>query len=336
LVSAWVIPLNYRSGLISASNSIPPRQYPPLEAKLFRRLQVRTTREDAMKILIALDGSAASEVSIQEAVCRPWPEHSQFELLTAVDPFFFVRAPLLLAEARKSTEEGLEENAKKLRNAGWETSMSVVMENPRHAISRFAAEWKADLILLGSRGRSTIERLLIGSTAQSVLRHAHCSVEIVRAARIRAAGEPQVMKILIPTDGSECAERAMKSLAARPWPAGSRFKVIACPEFPVLIGSYPYLDPELVTEMMQASEQHSGEAARKFGSALEMRGFSVETEVTEPRESPAHGILTAAENWQADLIVMGSHGRRGFDRMVLGSVSESVAMHAHCSVEVVR
>lgn len=289
-----------------------------------------------MRILIALDGSEASEVSIQEAIVRPWPAESQFSLITAVDPFFFVRAPLLLAEARKTTEEELEENAKKLRGAGWETTTSVVMENPRHAISKSATEWKANLILLGSRGRSAIGRLLIGSTAQAVLRHAHCSVEIARPARLRASGQPAEMKILIPTDGSRCAEKALNSLVARPWAAGSRFRVIACPEFPVLIGNYPYLDPELVTEMMKTSEQHSGDAAQEFTSTLQKFGFTVETEVTEPRESPAHAILSAADNWQADLIVMGSHGRRGFDRLVLGSVSESVAMHAHCSVEVVR
>ncbi len=289
-----------------------------------------------MKILIALDGSEASEVSIQEAMSRPWPEGTEFSLITAVDPYFFVRAPLLLAEAKQTTEENLTENAKKLSSAGWKTSTCVVMENPRHAISKSATEWKADLILLGSRGRSTLQRLLIGSTAQSVLRHAHCSVEIVRAARNRPMGVPAGMKILIPTDGSEYAEKALKSVAGRPWPAGSRFKVIACPEFPVLIGNYPYLDPELVTEMMKSSELHSSDAAKSSTATLQKSGFAVETEVTEPRESPVHGILAASDHWQADLIVMGSHGRRGFDRLVLGSVSESVAMHAHSSVEVVR
>ncbi len=104
----------------------------------------------------------------------------------------------------------------------------------------------------------------------------------------------------------------------------------------MLIGNYPYLDPELVTEMMKTSELHSSEAAKESTETLRKSGFAVETEVTEPRESPVHGILAAADHWQADLIVMGSHGRRGFDRLVLGSVSESVAMHAHCSVEVAR
>ena len=69
---------------------------------------------------------------------------------------------------------------------------------------------------------------------------------------------------------------------------------------------------------------------------FEKAGISVETEVTEPKDAPARAILESADQWKADVIVMGSHGRRGLDRIVLGSVSESVALHAHCSVEVVR
>lgn len=58
--------------------------------------------------------------------------------------------------------------------------------------------------------------------------------------------------------------------------------------------------------------------------------------ITVEHEAPAKSILEEAKKWDADLIVMGSHGRRGLDRFAMGSVSESVAMTAHCSVEVVR
>jgi nucleotide-binding universal stress UspA family protein len=58
--------------------------------------------------------------------------------------------------------------------------------------------------------------------------------------------------------------------------------------------------------------------------------------MTEPRDSPSRTILSTADLWRLDLIVMGSHGKRGFDRLVMASVLGSVAMHAHCSVEGVR
>jgi nucleotide-binding universal stress UspA family protein len=65
-------------------------------------------------------------------------------------------------------------------------------------------------------------------------------------------------------------------------------------------------------------------------------GLRATGEVTESHESPVRAILGMADLWGADLIVVGSHGRRGVDRYLMGSVSEAVALHAHCSVEVVR
>jgi nucleotide-binding universal stress UspA family protein len=290
-----------------------------------------------MKIVIGVDGSSASDAALQEVTLRPWPKGSEFKLATAVDPFFFVRAPQLLEETRKSTKEELEEDAAGLREKGWVVDTEVLLENPRHAIAKLATDWKADLAVLGSHGRGTFSRLLIGSTAQAVLRNAPCSVEIVRTERgDRASRGAHGMRILLPTDGSEYAVLAANRVAERPWPEGSIFKVLSCPEYPVLIGEYPYYAPEQLIELSKASEAHAKEAAEQAAAVLRNSGLAVKAEVTEPRDSPARTILSSADLWQSDLIVMGSHGRRGFDRLVLGSVSESVAMHAHCSVEVVR
>lgn len=290
-----------------------------------------------MKILIAVDGSSASDAALQAVISRPWPKDSEFSLVTAVDPFFFVRAPLLLEEAKKSTNQELEEDAAGLRAKGWPVNTGVLLENPRHAIPKLATEWKADLIVLGSHGRGAFTRLLIGSTAQAVLRHAPCSMEIVRTPRgDRASRGVHEMRILIPTDGSEYAVLAVNQVSERPWPEGAIFKVVACPEYPVLVGEYPYYAPEQLVELCKASEAQAKAAAEAAAAVLRNTGHNVRTEVTEPRDSPSRTILSLADLWQADLIVMGSHGRRGFDRLVMGSVSESVAMYAHCSVEVVR
>ena len=290
-----------------------------------------------MKIVIGVDGSSASDAALQEVTLRPWPKGSEFKLVTAVDPFFFVRAPQLLEETRKSTKEELEEDAAGLREKGWSVDTEVLLENPRHAVAKLATDWKADLAVLGSHGRGTFSRLLIGSTAQAVLRNAPCSVEIVRTEREdHASRGAHGMRILLPTDGSEYAVLAANRVAERPWPEGSIFKVLACPEYPVLIGEYPYYAPEQLIELSKASEAHAKEAAEQAAAVLRNSGLAVKEEVTEPRDSPTRTILSSADLWQSDLIVMGSHGRRGFDRLVLGSVSETVAMHAHCSVEVVR
>src|SRR5215472_16519965 len=118
----------------------------------------------AMKILIGSDGSSSSEPIFQEAASRPWPAGTEFSVVTIVDPFFFTRAPLLLQEAKEKTSQSLQEQAKPLEDAGWAVQTDVVLDNPRHALSRIATAMNADLILLGSHGRGTVGRLLLGST----------------------------------------------------------------------------------------------------------------------------------------------------------------------------
>jgi nucleotide-binding universal stress UspA family protein len=285
-----------------------------------------------MKLLMTLDGSSGSGAVVRAVASRPWPEGSECCVLTAIDPFFFTRAPLLLKEAKEETERMLEGYIESLKRTGLGLSKEILLENPRRGIPKAASEWKADLVVMGSHGTGAFVRLLMGSTAQAVLRHAACSVEIVREERRKSGG----MHVLVPTDGSECSEAAVRSVAARPWPEGTEIRMICVPEVPVLAGVYPYYPPEIVLEVTAANESHAKEAVRKGAAILKKAGLQVSEELMEARESPVRGILGMADDWNADLIVMGSHGRRGFDRYVLGSVSESVALHAHCSVELVR
>jgi nucleotide-binding universal stress UspA family protein len=285
-----------------------------------------------MKLLMALDGSRGSDVVVREVASRPWPAGAECCLLTAIDPFFFAKAPLLLAAAKKDTQRALDECAENLKATGLQVSTEILLENPRRGIPKAASEWKPDLILMGSHGTGAFVRLLMGSTAQAVLRHAACSVEIVREGRRKNGG----MHVLVPTDGSDCAEVALRAVAARPWPEGTEVKVICVPEVPVLAGAYPYYPPEVVLEVARANEAHAQDAVLKGARILKKAGLCVSEQSIEARESPVRAVLGMADLWNADLIVMGSHGRRGFDRYVIGSVSESVALHAHCSVEVVR
>ncbi len=285
-----------------------------------------------MKLLMALDGSTGSDAVVREVASRPWPEGSECCLLAAIDPFFFTKAPLLLKEAKEDMQRTLDGYAEDLKQTGMRLSTEILLENPRHGIPKAASEWKADLIVMGSHGTGAFVRLLMGSTAQAVLRHAGCSVEIVREGRRKNGG----MHVLVPTDGSDCAEGALRAVAGRPWPEGTESRVICVPEVPVLAGAYPYYPPELVLEVATANDMHATEAVRSGAAILRKAGLCVSEEVMEPRESPVRAVLAMADMWSADLIVLGSHGRRGFDRYIMGSVSESVALHAHCSVEVVR
>jgi nucleotide-binding universal stress UspA family protein len=294
-------------------------------------------RESDMRIFIAVDGSEHSDRVIQEAVGRPRPKGTEVAVVTVVDPFFFTKSALSLAEAKKTAQEALDGMAAPLQSAGWNVTTEVILDNPRHGLPKAAENWKADIILIGSHGLGTLARLVLGSTAQAVLRHAHCSVEIVRTRKNAAApSKPGALRILIPTDGSPLAQRALQLAASAPWLDGSEIKVISCPEFPMVGGAFPYFGATESADLVKISEEHARQAVEEARKILGSSPVPFTAEVTEPRDTPAHGILAAAEQWPADLIVMGSHGRRGFDRAILGSVSETVAMHAGCSVEVIR
>jgi nucleotide-binding universal stress UspA family protein len=289
-----------------------------------------------MKLLMALDGSNGSDSVLREVASRPWPAGSECCLLTAIDPFFFTKAPLILAEAKKDAQTMLDESAASLKQSELQLRTEVLMENPRHGIPRVAREWNADLIVMGSHGRGAFGRLLVGSTAQAVLRHATCSVEIVRQRAKKSGNDGEGMRVLVATDGSECAEAALLTVAERPWPGGTEIRVITSPELPLITGAYPYYPPAILAEVCMANETHAKAAVQKGVEWMKKAGLTVKGEVTEAQESPVRAILGMADLWGADLIVLGSHGRRGFDRYVMGSVSESVALHAHCSVEVTR
>ena len=213
----------------------------------------------------------------------------------------------------------------------------VLIGRARQEITKAAAAWKADFIVVGSNESGALTRLLLGSTSRAVLRHAPCSVEIVRptpGGETPAAGNR--MKVLVATDGSEFSLAALKSVASRPWPEGSEFKVISMPEPFMPLGEFPYFELAEVEKLNEASLKDAKRYAEAGEALLKKAGLQATTETPLPRDSDAKEIVKEAERWSAQMVVLGSHGRRGFDRLTLGSVSEHVALHAPCSVEVIR
>jgi nucleotide-binding universal stress UspA family protein len=293
-----------------------------------------------MKVILALNGISPCGEVVKAVPARPWPSGSSFCLLNVLDPYPFARAPLLLDRAKASVCQNLEGAAGCLRGLGGSVTTEIVLGNPRRGINAFARDWQADLVMVASNELRDWERLVLGSTARSVLRHAPCSVEIVRPARGGADADADAeckkgMKILIATDGSEFSMVALRSVAERPWPAGSEARVISVPEF-LPLKEFSYLNAREVDDLGKASEEEAAICAAKGVEVLSGSTLKVYSNVPIVRDRTFQVILDEAEKWKADVIVLGSHGRSGFDRMVMGSVSESVALHARCSVEVIR
>jgi nucleotide-binding universal stress UspA family protein len=150
--------------------------------------------------------------------------------------------------------------------------------------------------------------------------------------------EDEKMKILLAVDGSSFSDAAVAEVASRPWPANSEVKILSVAEPPIL----PMVESwapsgNYFEEIVKIAETQAQNIVRKAASELRDRQgdkLRITTEVIEGQ--PRFVITGEAERWGADLILVGSHGYRGLTRLWLGSVSQTVATHAPCSVEIVH
>jgi nucleotide-binding universal stress UspA family protein len=184
-----------------------------------------------------------------------------------------------------------------------------------------ADEWRPDLIVVGSHGRSALGRFMLGSVSQKVATEAHCSV---RVARGRDSDAEAPARLLIGVDGSPDAEAAVTAVTTRVWPADSKARVVIA------------LD-DVVSEVIDQIEGGRAwirETIEAAGARLRAAGLTVSSQI---RKGDPKSILPAeAESWGADSIFVGARGLSRFERFRLGSVSAATAARAHCSVEVVR
>ena len=140
-----------------------------------------------MKILLAVDNSKFSDAALQGVIAQIPPQGTEVLVLHVGEPITVSPPPPMSAgyapelESRvKDGRELVEREAQRLRAAGFKADGAVENGDIREKIIDAAAEWRADLIVMGSHGRRGMQRFLLGSVAEHVARHAHCSVEIVR------------------------------------------------------------------------------------------------------------------------------------------------------------
>lgn len=284
-----------------------------------------------MKILVALDATPRSDEIVAGIAAQSWPKDTSFSLLHVLEPFPFRKAVRPLDEARDAAEALLKELASRLNARGWPTEERVLLGRPWRQITKLAAFCEMDLIVVGSHRAGAIGQLL-GSTARSVLRHAPCSVEVVRGKGYSTprAGSTS-MNVLVATDGSECSTIALRSVSRRTWPRNTRFRVVSIPHPSMPLSSFPEKELKNIISI-----RHAKRYAQSGAELLRSVGLQAESNILLPRHGDGYEIVEEAQRWPAHLIVMGSHGRRGYTRLRLGSVSEYVVQHAPCSVEVIR
>jgi len=142
------------------------------------------------------------------------------------------------------------------------------------------------------------------------------------------------MRILLATDGSAYSEAAVDELASRPVPVDSQVLVISVVELPSFPWAFPGGGVDFDQQIQQTARAAVEQAVDRLKAGPESGKMNITSKVVSG--SPKRVILEEADAFGADLIIVGSHGHGAWDRMLLGSVSQAVAAHAKCSVEIVR
>lgn len=287
-----------------------------------------------MKILLAVDSSAASEAAVHEVAARPWPAGTTVEVLGVVEPSHVWSVGSLVEGIREALEDDVRSAAEELQAAGITANTQVLCGDPKAVVIDQAAALDADMVVVGSHEASDVVRFLLGSVARAAVRFAPCSVEVVRARENTGA-----MKVILATDGSPCSEAAARSIAARPWPTGVEIRILSVVELEAAwfrTPYPPYLDPKAMEELRENAMKRAQEAVMAAELIVTNAGLPATGTVVVPSASCKEMIINEATQWGADLIVVGSHGRRAASRFLIGSVSEAVALHANSSVEIIR
>jgi nucleotide-binding universal stress UspA family protein len=290
-----------------------------------------------VKILVALDFGDSSLEALRQAralahdlggslaACHVVPTAHD---LTAIFPERALSAQVESAGEDARTREALVEHARS--KAGLELTEVFVERGAAYAeIVRCADRWRADFVVIGSHGRAGLARAILGSVAERVARHAHCSVLVARPFEGNGV-------VLAATDLSDPSLPAIAAGAAAAKRAGARLVVVSVIEWPSFVsssfvgvmGTLPALPPiELQMQLRDATRSTLERAMEQVGAVGEARVLE---------GSAASAIVSCAEELRSQLVVVGSHGRSGLARLALGSVAESVIRNASCSVLTVR
>ena len=297
------------------------------------------------KMLLATDGSAEATRAARMAVVLahrlgsklhvvhvgPMPEEYINPRLSIPEPEFW---EMMRERAEEEAKPRLNEQVQKIREAGGEVSGAHVRVGlPDAEIVELAEQLGAGLVVLGSRGLRPLKRALIGSVSDSVVRHAHGSVLVVRGNGRERDYLPG--RILLALDGSREAAAASGTAVEIANATGSELHILfALFTSETLPYPYPY-----ARERWESSVERAKHRAQEF---VDEQAERIEAEGGRVKDAhlafgkPDQEIVKLGEELDAGLIVVGSRGLGGVRRALMGSISGSVVRHAHGPVLVVR
>jgi nucleotide-binding universal stress UspA family protein len=308
-----------------------------------------------MKVLLAYDGSSHADAALDDLGRAGLPREAEALVISVADVWMWPPPKddagglhgedldiVGLKKARAQAEKAVEETRELAVQAServkaafpwWKVDAEGYGDSPAWAVIKKADEWGADLVVVGSQGRSALSQLILGSVSQKVLYEARCSVRVARASSRRGDSPP---RIIIGADGSPGAEAAVDAVTARNWPSGTEARVVVVHSPLTLLAMTHFIQPVAVAAREYVDDRSALAQTIADLSSEKLRAAGLVASVVVREGDPKRVLLDEAEEWQADCIFVGARGLRRLERFLLGSVSAGVAAGAHCSVEVVR
>jgi nucleotide-binding universal stress UspA family protein len=288
------------------------------------------------KILVPTDFSEHADKAIETAESLAKPLGAEIHLLhvlhlpvQAVTPEMAVMPVGFWQDLRAFAQKKVDAAQAAVVKQGVRCTSEIVEDIPGFAIAAAAKRTNADLIVMGSRGLTGLKHVLLGSVAERTVRTAPCPVLTTKH---DGAGAFRLRTILVPMDFSPASHRALeiaKDLAKSAGPAHL-----------ILVHAY-YVPIELEQFLIQQGDPVLERLSESVTKDLEkiltgLQDAGISSEYLASRGAPERLIVELAKQKHADLIVMGTHGRRGLTHMLLGSVAERVVRTAECSVMTVQ
>lgn len=311
-----------------------------------------------MRILIGYDGSSSADAALDDLQRAGLPHEVEALIVSVsdglVDPAESIadiagnaltsrRVTSAIALARARAAQALDEAKEFAAKASdrvssyfrdWTVQAVGLAGRPSTELINKADEWKADLVIVGSQGRSALARFMLGSVSKKVVTDSHHSVRVARRTVKETRGLPP--KIMIGVDGSPEAENAVRAVGMRVWPEETEVRIIAVDNgtSPARIsGVLP------IPAVISGSNEKVPEAARMMveWAENELRAIRLRVSIAIEKGDPQRVFIEEALKWEADSIFVGGRKFSGaIERFWLGSVSTALVTKAHCSVEVVR
>ncbi len=295
-----------------------------------------------MRVLVATDGSRCAGVAVDMVAAMAWPPGSIIHVIEAIasgptvfggpwPPITPIDTVRFDDDIRHRAEENVASARARLSAPSRSVEASVVGGRAAGVILSVAKETDADVVVVGSRGHGMLESMLLGSVSAEVVDGADVPVLVARGTAVK--------RIVFAWDGSAGAEQAAGALmdwgifaacritvvsvaaVARPW-----WAVIGPVDEEVVITAYE--------EAAESSRVQHGQLARDMAQQLQEAGLHAAPEQREG--DPAEEIVNVVKSSGADLVVVGTHGRSGLRRFLMGSVARNVLHHAPCSVLIAR